>query len=238
MKNRTFSKDTLSTHLNLADPAPDNARPGIMSRRRFALGIAAVPLGAGLVTAGYPNTAKATEISIEDAVAPRILGNDDAPIQVVEYYSMTCGHCADFHNNVFPMVKAKLIDTGIVRFEMRPFPLDGLALRAHALVRTVPEQKFFPMVKLLFAQHPAWVRSDDPLAALMKIARHAGVSAEDFNATMRNRELLEAIVAVRQQGVDKWKINSTPTFVINDDEVIPGNISYEEFADRIGAFGA
>ncbi len=70
----------------------------------------------------------------------------------------------------------------------------------------------------------------------MKIARHAGVSAEDFNATMRNRELLEAIVAVRQQGVDKWKINSTPTFVINDDEVIPGNISYEEFADRIGAW--
>ena len=238
MTNRTFSKDTLSTLVSLADPMRDNRHPGTMSRRRFTLAIAAVPLGAGLFAAGYPNAVQATEISVEDAVAPRMLGKDDAPIQIAEYYSMTCGHCAAFHNNVFPMVKAKLIDTGIVRFEMRPFPLDGLALRAHALVRTVPKEKFFPMVKLLLAQHPAWVRAEDPLAALMKIARHAGVSAEDFNATMRNRELLEAIVAVRQQGVEKWKINSTPTFVVNDDEVIPGNISYEEFADRIGAFGA
>ena len=151
-------------------------------------------------------------------------------MRVAEYYSMTCGHCADFHNNIFPTVKSKLIDTGIVRFEMRPFPLDGLALRAHALVRSVPQKKFFPLVKVLLAQHPVWLRAEDPLAALMKIARLAGVSAEEFNAIMRNRDLLEAIVALRQEGVDDWQIASTPSFVVNNDEVLSGNMSYEDFA--------
>ena len=159
-------------------------------------------------------------------------------MQVAEYYSMTCGHCADFHNNIFPTVKSKLIDTGIVRFEMRPFPLDGLALRAHALVRSVPQKKFFPLVKVLLAQHPVWLRAEDPLAALMKIARLAGVSAEEFNAIMRNRGLLEAIVALRQEGVDDWQIASTPSFVVNNDEVLSGNMSYEDFAERLSAFGA
>ena len=203
------------------------------SRRHFIKGMTTATL-----IAGIPQIALGANISLEEAVAPRMLGKSDAPVQVAEYYSMTCGHCADFHNNIFPTVKSKLIDTGIVRFEMRPFPLDGLALRAHALVRSVPQKKFFPLVKVLLAQHPVWVRAEDPLAALMKIARLAGVSAEEFNAIMRNRELLEAIVALRQEGTDDWQIASTPSFVINDDEVLSGNMTYEDFAERLSAFGA
>jgi protein-disulfide isomerase len=203
------------------------------SRRHFITGMTTATLAAGL-----PPIALGASLSIDDAVAPRRLGRSDAPVRVAEYYSMTCGHCADFHNNIFPTVKSKLIDTGIVRFEMRPFPLDGLALRAHALVRSVPQKKFFPLVKVLLAQHPVWVRAEDPLAALMKIARLAGVSAEEFNAIMRNRGLLEAIVALRQEGVDDWQIASTPSFVVNNDEVLSGNMSYEDFAERLSAFGA
>ena len=203
------------------------------SRRHFIKGMTTATL-----VAGIPQIALAANISLEEAVAPRMLGKSDAPVKVAEYYSMTCGHCAAFHNNIFPIVKSKLIDTGIVRFEMRPFPLDGLALRAHALVRSVPQKKFFPLVKLLLAQHPVWVRAEDPLAALMKIARLAGVSAEKFNVIMRNRELLEAIVALRQEGTDDWQISSTPSFVINDDEVLSGNVTYEDFAKRLSAFGA
>ena len=203
------------------------------SRRHFITGMTTATLATG-----FPQIALGTNLSIEDAVAPRRLGRSDAPLQVAEYYSMTCGHCAAFHNNIFPTVKSKLIDTGIVRFEKRPFPLDGLALRAHALVRSVPQKKFFPLVKVLLAQHPVWVRAEDPLAALMKIARLAGVSAEEFNAIMRNRGLLEAIVALRQEGVDDWQIASTPSFVVNNDEVLSGNMSYEDFAERLSAFGA
>ena len=188
--------------------------------------------------ASFPKLAHSINLSISDAVSPRMLGKSDAPVQVVEYYSMTCSHCAAFHNNIFPTVKSKLIDTGIVRFEKRPFPLDGLALRAHALVRSVSQKKYFPLVRMLLAQQPAWVRAEDPLFALMKIGRLAGISGEEFDATMQNRKLLEAIVAIKQKGIDDWQIASTPSFVVNNDEVLSGNMSYEDFAERLSAFGA
>ncbi len=205
----------------------------IASRRQFIASLTTATFVAGL-----PHFALSDDISIKDAIAPRFLGKSDAPVHVAEYYSMTCSHCAAFHNNIFPTVKSKLIDTGILRFEMRPFPLDGLALRAHALVRGISQKKFFPLVKVLLAQHPVWLRAEDPLAALMKLARLAGVSAEEFNAIMRNRELLEAIVAVKQEGADEWQITSTPSFVVNENEVLSGNMNYEDFAERLSAFGA
>ncbi|MEC7651800.1 MAG: thioredoxin domain-containing protein, partial [Pseudomonadota bacterium] len=161
----------------------------LLSRRTF--------VAAGASTAAISLASRhaiADDDLLERALSPRMIGREDAPIQVAEYYSMTCGHCADFHNNTFPKVKAKLIDEGIVRFEMRPFPLDGLALRAHALVRAVPESKFFALVKMLLAKQPVWVRAADPVAELQKMARLAGVSTETFNEIMRNRPLLEGIV--------------------------------------------
>ena len=192
---------------------------------------------AAALTLLHTGSSQADEF-LEKALSPRTIGQEDAPIHVAEYYSMTCGHCADFHNNTFPKVKAKLIDEGIVRFEMRPFPLDGLALRAHALVRAVPETKFFPLVKMLLAKQPVWARADDPVGELQKMARLAGVSAEDFNAIMQNRQLLEGLVSQRQQGIDRWKISSTPSFVVNNDTTLAGNMSYEEFAEALSAYGA
>ena len=192
---------------------------------------------AAALTLLHTGSSQADEF-LEKALSPRTIGQEDAPIHVAEYYSMTCGHCADFHNNTFPKVKAKLIDEGIVRFEMRPFPLDGLALRAHALVRAVPETKFFPLVKMLLAKQPVWARAEDPVGELQKMARLAGVSAEDFNAIMQNRQLLEGLVSQRQQGIDRWKISSTPSFVVNNDTTLAGNMSYEEFAEALSAYGA
>ena len=205
----------------------------LLSRRTF--------VAAGASAAAISLTSRhaiADDDLLERALSPRMIGHEDAPIQVAEYYSMTCGHCADFHNNTFPKVKAKLIDEGIVRFEMRPFPLDGLALRAHALVRAVPESKFFALVKMLLAKQPVWVRAADPVAELQKMARLAGVSTETFNEIMRNRPLLEGIVEQRQQGIDRWKISSTPSFIVNDDLTIAGNKDYEEFAELLSAYGA
>ena len=204
-----------------------------LSRRTF------VAVGASAAATSLASRlAIADDDLLERARAPRMIGREDAPIQVAEYYSMTCGHCADFHKNTFPKVKAKLIDEGIVRFEMRPFPLDGLALRAHALVRAVPEAKFFALVKMLLAKQPVWVRAADPVAELQKMARLAGVSTETFNEIMRNRTLLEGIVEQRQQGIDRWKISSTPSFIVNDDLTIAGNKDYEEFAELLSAYGA
>lgn len=205
----------------------------VLPRRRFV----AMSAGATALLAAAPR-ALASDDLIEHALSPRFIGSDEAPIRVAEYYSMTCGHCADFHNNTFPKVKAKLIDEGIVRFEMRPFPLDGLALRAHALVRAVPETKFFPLVKMLLAKQPVWARAADPVAELQKMAKLAGISADEFNGIMLNRPLLEGIVELRQKGMNDWNITSTPSFVVNDDLMISGNRDYEEFAEQLSAFGA
>ena len=211
---------------------PNQKTPSISRRGFIGTGISA----AAISLAG--RHAIAGDDLLEHALSPRMIGREDAPIQVAEYYSMTCGHCADFHNNTFPKVKAKLIDEGIVRFEMRPFPLDGLALRAHALVRAVPETKFFALVKMLLAKQPVWVRAADPVAELQKMARLAGVSSDTFNEIMGNRPLLEGIVEQRQQGMDRWKISSTPSFIVNDDLTIAGNKDYDEFAELLSAYGA
>jgi protein-disulfide isomerase len=211
----------------------DSSTPFLMTRRGFATGTLATT---AMMLAG--GNALAADDLLERALAPRIEGEASAPIHVAEYYSMTCGHCADFHNNTYPKVKAKLIDEGLVRFEMRPFPLDGLALRAHALVRAVPESKFFPLVKMLLAKQPVWVRAADPVAELQKMARLAGVGSDEFNSIMRNRQLLEGLVNLRQQGIDAWKVSSTPTFVVNDDMTLAGNMDYKEFAEALSAFGA
>ena len=205
----------------------------LITRRTF-VGAGAASAALSVLRTGVPHA----DEMLENALSPRVIGNAYAPIHVAEYYSMTCGHCADFHNNTYPKVKARLIDEGIVRFELRPFPLDGLALRAHALVRAVPETKFFPLVKMLLAKQPVWARAADPVAELQKMARLAGIGTDEFNGIMQNRPLLEGIVNQRQKGIDQWRISSTPSFVVNDDSVLAGNMSYEEFAEGLSAYGA
>ena len=197
------------------------------SRRTLLLGLASLSF--------MPLSAHAADPSVVHVTSPRILGKADAPIKVIELFSMTCSHCASFHNNTFPDVKKRLIDTGMVRFEMQPFPLDQVALRAHALARALPQNKYFPMVSMLLKDIDRWARNPDPLAALLQMARLAGMSAAEFDAVMNNRPLLEAIVAMRQDANRTWQIEATPSFVINDQTILSGDLSYEEFASKINA---
>ena len=192
-------------------------------------------LATGLAAAIMPYTSRAETDIITHAKAPRFLGRDDAPIQVIEFFSMTCSHCASFHTNTFPEVKTRLIDEGVVRFEMRAFPLDGLALRAHAMARTVSAEKYFPLVNMLLEKQSSWASAADPIDALRKLGRLAGISSSEFDATMRNRPLLESIVQMRQDAVQDFDVKATPSFVINNETTISGSLSFEEFAEKINA---
>ena len=192
-------------------------------------------LATGLAAAIMPLTARAETDIIAHAKAPRFLGRDDAPIQVIEFFSMTCSHCASFHTNTFPEVKTRLIDEGVVRFEMRAFPLDGLALRAHAMARTVSVEKYFPLVNMLLEKQSSWAGAVDPIDALHKLGRLAGISSSEFDAAMRNRPLLESIVQMRQDAVQDFDVKATPSFVINNETTISGSLSFEEFAEKINA---
>ena len=193
-----------------------------------------------LLTTGFaatmmPNVVLAGTDIIAHVNAPRLLGRDGAPIRVIEFFSMTCSHCASFHANTFPEVNTRLIDEGLVQFEMRAFPLDGLALRAHAMARTVPGEKYYPLVNMLLKKQTSWASAADPIDALRKLGRLAGISGAEFDATMRNRPLLESIVQMRQDALKDFNIKSTPSFVINNETTISGSLSFEEFAEKINA---
>jgi protein-disulfide isomerase len=192
-------------------------------------------LAAGLAATMMPSAALAETDIIAHVKAPRLLGDNSAPIKVIEFFSMTCSHCASFHTNTFPEVKIRLIDEGIVQYEMRAFPLDGLALRAHAMARTVATEKYHPLVSMLLKKQTSWASAADPINALRKLGRFAGISTAEFDATMRNMPLLESIVQMRQDALSNFDIKATPSFVINNETIISGFLSFEEFAEKINA---
>ena len=107
--------------------------------------------------------------SIEKVLEPRYMGNVDAPIKFTEFVSFTCSHCADFHINKLPSIKEKYIDKGLLRLELRDFPLDGLALRAAAMSRLVDQNKYYKFVEMLFNKQKNWSQSNDPIKELSLI---------------------------------------------------------------------
>ena len=177
------------------------------------------------------------EVSTDRAEEVRFLGKPDAAVRVAEYFSMTCGHCGQFHRATFPQIKKDLIDTGLIRFEMHPFPLDGLALRAHALCRTLPTDSYFKMVDTLLDNQEVWIGAAEPVAELKKYAKFAGISSDAFDEMMQDRTYLEAIVQLRQDAVNKFEISSTPSFVVNDDKTFSGALSFDKFLAELNAFG-
>jgi len=152
---------------------------------------------------------------LKPAEGDMALGRADAPVTVIEYASMTCPHCATFHNDTFKALKEKYIDTGQVRMVFREFPLDGVALRASMLARCAGEERFFGMLDVLFRQQEKWGRSQDPVGALTKLARMGGLSEEDVAACWSNETLMNSILDTRLKGHNEFQISSTPSFVVN-----------------------
>lgn len=143
------------------------------------------------------------------------MGKADAPITVVEYASMTCGHCAHFHEKVFPYLKEKYIDPGKVRLLFREFPLDPLAAAVSMLARCSPPDKYFEMTGLFFDKQAVWIRTDNPVDALFNLTKQVGFTQESFKACLTNQKLLDDINQVRERAADKFKVDGTPSFFIN-----------------------
>ncbi|PWW01904.1 protein-disulfide isomerase [Hoeflea marina] len=143
------------------------------------------------------------------------IGKEDAPVTIVEYMSMTCPHCARFHEGTFHALVDKYVDTGKVRFILREFPFDPRAAAAIMLARCAPESQYFPMVDVLFKQQQTWATAEDARTALLQIARLAGFTQESFEACLTNQKLLDDVNAVRTKGAEQFGVNSTPTFLIN-----------------------
>lgn len=189
-------------------------------------------LSAGLIMAPPAVTAEeAARPGAEDAgvfTGEIFLGKADAPVTIIEYASLTCPHCAHFHVNVLPGLKEKYIDTGKVKFIMREFPLDGLALRASMLARCSGESKVKGFISVFFEQQNSWAASEKPLEELARIAKLGGMSQQSFDACLANEPLMKQIVQSRQDGQDKHDIKATPSFII-DGKTHSGLSTVEEF---------
>ena len=143
-----------------------------------------------------------------------ILGSADAPITIVEYASMTCSHCAAFHNEVLPLLKAKYIDTGKVRLVYRDFPLDRIAAQAAQLAARADRGRYFGVAATIFQTPPHWAAGKEPLADLQKLLRLAGLGEAQAKACLDDQKGLEAVLA-EQQGGAALGVDSTPTLFVN-----------------------
>jgi protein-disulfide isomerase len=221
------------------------------SRRHFLLGAAAVAIiaagGAGYYLWSQPDTALAQttgqgaggEVSLSDLMVPgplgdQMLGSAEAPVTIIEYASMTCPHCAHFHETTFPELKKKYIDTGKVRFIFREFPLDPLAAAGSMLARCAGDGKYFPMIESLFAQQKDWV-TQKPLAPMLAIAKQAGFTQESFDKCLANQQMLDGIEASRTRAAQKLGVNSTPTFFING-KIYRGAMTVDELDKQLAPY--
>jgi protein-disulfide isomerase len=208
-----------------------------ITRRDFALGASALALSVAL--GGLTNTAlvapaHAQSLLMEPGpLGDMALGDEKAPVTIIEYASMTCPHCAAFHATTYPELKKRYIDTGKVRFIFREFPLDQLALAAFLLARCAGPDKYFPMIETLFQLQKEWV-VQRPLGPLLAIAKQAGMSEQAFNECLQDQKLIDGIEDVRQRAM-KLNVQSTPSFFING-KPLRGNYSIEEFEKAIAPY--
>ncbi|MCC5978308.1 MAG: DsbA family protein [Salinarimonas sp.] len=197
-----------------------------MINRRHAMGLMA---GASVASLAFGPAAFADEHA-EDAAEWRemTVGSPDAPVEIIEYASLTCPHCANFRANTYPLLRERYVDNGQVRMILREFPLDQLAMAGFMLARC-DEEQYFPIVDLLFETQREWAFSDRPLDALAGMMRQVGFSQERFESCLRDQATYDAIVAVAEEGRNQG-VNSTPTFIV-DGDVHRGALSIDQFEE-------
>lgn len=193
----------------------------------------AAPVAVWLLAGAAPaQTASSDPAASPPAAAQRMLGDPQAPVEVIEYASLTCHHCATFHNTVLPQVKKELIDTGKVRIVYRDFPLDRGGLEAATLARCVAPERYFPMLAVLFANQDGWSHARDPVEALGRIGSLAGLSRQAFEACRNDKALQDAILQSRMDGERLHGVDSTPSFVIGG-KTYKGVLPFEEFRKAV-----
>jgi protein-disulfide isomerase len=210
----------------------------VITRREFVAGTGILVGGAAVLSAfgvgivpALAQTPTPADLAVESPLGDMVMGKADAPVTIIEYASMTCGHCANFSEKTFPELKKRYIDTGKVKYILREFPLDPLAAAGFMLARCAGNDKYYPLVEALFAQQKQWA-VQKPIEPLMAIAKQAGFTQESFNACLSNQKVLEGIEATRARASEKLGVNSTPTFFING-KVFRGDMSIETMEKEI-----
>jgi protein-disulfide isomerase len=194
--------------------------------RRMALVAGAALAGLALMTVAlepaFAQQRGPAEVPVDELMKtgdlPDIsIGPANAKVTIVEYASMTCGHCMHFHTTVFPDLKKKYIDTGKVRFVFREFPLDARAFAASLLARCAGStEKSMALVAALFDKQQDWAFvKENPTPKLFEIAKQAGFTQESFDKCLTDQKLLEQLTTIHDRANEVFGVNATPTFFIN-----------------------
>ena len=198
----------------------------LLKRRNFLLGVGVFFL--------FSKKSLSNQNSLKDLLRKQFLGSENAPIKIKEFFSLTCGHCANFHLNTLPLLKKKYIDAGKVQLEFIDYPLDRLAVIAATLARSIPTKDgYIEAVSILLKKQKQWAYSKKPIEELQSIAKLFGISSQKFNEISQNIPLMEEIVKKMENESKNFNINSTPTFIVNDEHKISGALSFKDFEKEL-----
>ena len=198
----------------------------IVNRRNTLLSLLAVSV--------FPKYSYSNQDLLSDNMRKQFMGSKNAPIKIKEYFSLTCGHCANFHVKTLPQLKERYIDTGKVQLEFIDYPLDRLAIIAATLARTLPtEDGYLEAISILLKKQKQWAYSKKPLDELRSIAKLFGVSSKQFDEILKNVPLIQEIINKMEKESKNFNIESTPTFIINNNHKISGALSFKDFEKEL-----
>ena len=146
-----------------------------------------------------------------------ISGQENAKITIIAYESLTCSHCANFHKDVYPQLKKEYIDTGLAKIEFRHFPLDVAALNA-AKIAQCENDRSLEILGSLYSNQQGWIKGntiDEINNNLKKFLEKSGFKI-DFDKCINNKEIEDFVLNDRIEGVKNFKVNATPTIIINN----------------------
>ena len=163
-----------------------------------------------------------------------VIGNEDAKITIIEYASLSCSHCADFHVNTLETLKKEYIDTGKVKMVFRDYPFNYPALLGSMVLRCIPENYRYDYMNALFKLQTDWVnqKNKKTIQELYKIMQSGGMTKDEYDACIYNTELENEILKGVMEAQNQFNIKSTPSFIING-KLIEGNKSIKEFRQII-----
>lgn len=213
----------------------------MINRRLVLASLSALGLGAAAKfgapafaqEAMTPGMLAAKLLASPSPLGERTMGPADAPAVMVAYGSTTCEHSAEFSQAILPQLRAQYIDGGKLRFVFRELPLDNLALATFVLVRSLPEDKYFAVLDVLWQQQKLW-RNPTPKAEVFRIMQMAGMTMETFDSVLRDQKLFAAVYNAGKAAQAEFGIKKTPAIYINGN-LVAGHEDVAEFTKMIDA---
>ncbi|WP_417319646.1 DsbA family protein [Emcibacter sp.] len=180
------------------------------------------------------------------------LGDENAPVELIEYASTTCSHCAHFNNEILPQLKEKYVETGKMKITFRHFMLNAIDLDASLISRCAAEKRYYPLLGMIFKRQDSWYQpkkyrelvsqygedtafkmfSEQTRSEVVKLARMVGVNQADADKCLASTELRDYLINSYKEGIEKFEVSGTPTFIINGVKH-EGGYSFEELDEAI-----